>query len=181
MLSSNLSGLVGSLFKVRLSAYGYTLVAKCVEVVNLAFLQHEKEVYDQLYAIQWKDIPVGLGLIHPGLQQYCDCGVFQYFLLLSWAGRPLSKYIDQIDKTRTIRAITTAFTRLHRMGILHGDAEARNLLLCDGGPMIVDFEGASPAVANYSAQSTQTARVGGGSVGCCRSEREFTRELKFVV
>ena len=40
-----LSGAVGSLFKVRLSAYGYTLVAKGVETANLARLQHENEVY----------------------------------------------------------------------------------------------------------------------------------------
>ncbi|KAH8759304.1 hypothetical protein F5883DRAFT_426690, partial [Diaporthe sp. PMI_573] len=134
-----LSGSVGSLFKIRLSAYGYTLVAKGVEAVDLARLQHENKVYDQLYAIQGKYVPVCLGLTDLDLPYYCDGGVFEHFLLLSWAGRSLSKSIDQIDKTLAIDAITAAYTGLHRLRILHGDAEARNILY-DRGPMIVDFE-----------------------------------------
>jgi hypothetical protein len=55
---STCQGLVGSLFKIRLSAYGYTLVAKGVEAANLTFLQHEKEVYDQLCTIQEKHVRV---------------------------------------------------------------------------------------------------------------------------
>jgi hypothetical protein len=114
-----LSGSVGSLFKVRLSAYGYTLVAKGVEAANLALLQHENKVYDQLCTIQGGHIPVCLGLINLVLPHYCDGGVFEHFLLLSWAGQPLSKCIDQIDKTLAINAITAALTGLHQLRILH--------------------------------------------------------------
>jgi len=177
-----LSGLVGSLFKVRLSAYGYTLVAKGVEAANIAFLQHEKEVYDQLRTMQGKHIPVCLGLIHLGLPHYCDGGVFKHFLLLSWAGRPLSQCIDQIDKTLAIGAITTAFTGLHRLRILHGDAEARNILY-DQGPMIVDFERARL----YSRQPLGSISPNGQSRKRKREmlpkqgKDDFTKELQSVV
>ncbi|OHE90299.1 hypothetical protein CORC01_14409, partial [Colletotrichum orchidophilum] len=40
----HLSGSTGSLFKVRVSSHGYTLVAKGVETLDLARLRHENEV-----------------------------------------------------------------------------------------------------------------------------------------
>ncbi|KND86577.1 hypothetical protein TOPH_08775, partial [Tolypocladium ophioglossoides CBS 100239] len=46
-----LSGACGSLFKVRLLSYGYTLVAKGMESLDLAYLQHENEIYDRLQPI----------------------------------------------------------------------------------------------------------------------------------
>ena len=46
------AGAVGSLFKVRLSTHGYTLVAKGVESANRGRLRHEEKIYDQLSAIQ---------------------------------------------------------------------------------------------------------------------------------
>lgn len=58
-----LSGAVGALFKIRLSAYGYTLVAKGVEGPDLACLQHEKKVYDRLRSVQGQYIPVCVGLV----------------------------------------------------------------------------------------------------------------------
>ncbi|KXJ84854.1 hypothetical protein Micbo1qcDRAFT_169894, partial [Microdochium bolleyi] len=39
------SGARGSLFKVRLSTHGYTLVAKGVESADHAYLQHENVMY----------------------------------------------------------------------------------------------------------------------------------------
>ncbi len=137
-----LSGSVGSLFKVRLSAYGYTLVAKGVETDDVARLQHENKVYDKLHSIQGKYVPVCLGLIDLVLPYYYDGGVFKHFMLLSWAGRPVSRCIDQIDKTLTVDAITRAFTELHRLRILHGDAEPRNILYdtISGNFTVIDFE-----------------------------------------
>ena len=78
-----LSGSVGSLFKVRLSAYRYTLVAKGVETADLTRLRHENKVYDHLHTIQEKYVPVCLGLIDLVLPYYYDGGVFKHFLLLS--------------------------------------------------------------------------------------------------
>jgi hypothetical protein len=134
-----LSGAVGSLFKVRLSAHGYTLIAKGVEAKDLGRLQHEKKVYDQLSTIQGKHVPVCLGLINLDLPYYYDGGVFEHFLLLSWAGRPLRKCIHEMDKTLVIDAVTKAYTSLHQLKVRHGDAEVRNILY-DRDVMVVDFE-----------------------------------------
>ncbi|KAK3361655.1 hypothetical protein B0T24DRAFT_112663 [Lasiosphaeria ovina] len=133
------TGAVGSLFKVRLSAHGYTLVAKGVKSANLGRLQHEEKVYNQLSTIQGRRVPVCLGLIDLKLPYYCDGGVFEHFLLLSWAGQPLSRCINQVDKAVAVDAITRAYTELHRLGVHHRDAETRNIL-CDQSLMIIDFE-----------------------------------------
>ncbi|KAK4442173.1 putative spok spore killer [Podospora aff. communis PSN243] len=136
------SGAIGSLFKVRLSVCGYTLVAKGVEEVNVTHLQHEKAVYDQLRTLQGKHIPVCLGLIDLVLPHYHDGRVLKHFLLLSWAGQTLSKCIGQINKKFATFATMTAFTRLHQLHILHGDAEPRNILYdaVNRSVMIADFE-----------------------------------------
>ncbi|KAL2129652.1 hypothetical protein VTI74DRAFT_7486 [Chaetomium olivicolor] len=137
-----LSGSVGSLFKVLLSAYGYTLVAKGVETGNLGRLSHEKDIYDQMHHTQGKHIPVCLGLIDLVLPFYLDGREFKHFLLLSWAGRPLSKCIDGISKTRAIYLTNKAYTELHRLQVLHLDAEPRNILYdaISGTLMVIDFE-----------------------------------------
>jgi len=137
-----LAGAVGSLFKLRLSAYGYTLVAKGVEAPNLSVLKHEKQIYGRLRAIQGKCVPVCLGLIDLVLPYDHDGGVFTYFLLLSWAGRPLLESISQIDKTPAKTAIAAAFTRLHQLWVLHGDAELRNISYdaTSEGFLVIDFE-----------------------------------------
>ncbi|KAL2193978.1 hypothetical protein P885DRAFT_71775 [Corynascus similis CBS 632.67] len=137
-----LSGSVGSLFKVRLSAYGYTLVAKGVETGNLGRLRHEKDVYDRIYDIQGNHVPVCLGLIDLVLPYYFDGYQFRHFLLLSWAGQPLFSCIGQINKTFAIDLITKAYAELHRLRVLHIDAEPRNILYdtISGTFMVTDFE-----------------------------------------
>ncbi|KAK3991250.1 hypothetical protein QBC44DRAFT_323911 [Cladorrhinum sp. PSN332] len=180
-----LSGSVGSLFKTRLSPYGYTLVAKGVETADLARLQHEKTVYDQLCTIQARHIPVCLGLIDLALPHYCDGGVFEHFLLLSWAGQPLVKHIDQIDKTHTINAITAALTGLHRFRILHRDAEPRNILYnaVSGSLMVIDFERAEihgrQALSSISPNGQNQKRKHGMPEK--QAEDDFTRELQSAV
>ena len=137
-----LSGSVGSLFKLRLSAHGYTLVAKGVETGHLGRLSHEKDVYDQLQHLQGNHVPVCLGLIRLVLPYYCDGGEFEHFLLLSWAGQPLSRCIDGLDKTRAVDLATKAYAELHRLQVLHVDAEPRNILYdaINGTLMVIDFE-----------------------------------------
>ncbi|KAL2168368.1 hypothetical protein VTG60DRAFT_7346 [Thermothelomyces hinnuleus] len=137
-----LSGSVGSLFKIRLSAYGYTLVAKGVETENLGRLRHEKGIYDRIHHIQGNHVPVCLGLIDLALPYYLDGCQFKHFLLLSWAGQPLFSCIDRINKTIVIDLITKAYTELHRLQVLHVDAEPRNILydVINGTFMVTDFE-----------------------------------------
>jgi tRNA A-37 threonylcarbamoyl transferase component Bud32 len=137
-----LSGSRGSLFKVRLSSHGYTLVAKGVEEIDLGRLRHENKLYDRLQAVQGKHVPVCLGVIDLVLPCYYDSGVFVYFMFLSSAGRPLLECINKVNKTIIVDEVTTAFTELHRLRILHCDAKARNILYDtqSGNFMIVDFE-----------------------------------------
>ncbi|KAI9766737.1 MAG: hypothetical protein M1840_006381 [Geoglossum simile] len=135
----HLSGSVGALFKVRLSTRGYTLVAKGVQEANLARLKNEKKIYDRLRSIQGRYVPVCLGLIHPQLPYYYDGHVYWHFILLSWAGKPLSDCVSRLNEECTVDLTVRAFAKLHQLRIHHNDAEPRNILY-DEGPMIVDFE-----------------------------------------
>ena len=134
------SGYRGSLFKVRLSSHGYTLVAKGMEGLDHIHLQHEAQVYRQLHGIQGQYVPVCLGLIDLMEPQYYDSGVFVHFLFLSWAGRPLLDYLDQVDREEVADAVTSAFRAIHRLGVLHLDAKPRNMLYDGGNLMVIDFE-----------------------------------------
>ncbi|WQF90407.1 Putative protein kinase [Colletotrichum destructivum] len=137
-----LSGSIGSLFKVRLSSSGYTLVAKGVESVDLGRLRHENDLYDRLQPIQGTHVPVCLGSVDLVLPYYYDSGVFKHFLFLSWAGLPLFDYINQTTKIDIVNKVAAAYNRIHRLRILHHDAEPRNILYDQrsGNVMIVDFE-----------------------------------------
>ncbi|KND86166.1 hypothetical protein TOPH_09209 [Tolypocladium ophioglossoides CBS 100239] len=139
-----LSGARGSLFKVRLSTHGYTLVAKGVEGLDLSCLQHENEIYNRLRAIQGKHIPVCLGSVDLVLPYYYDCGVYVHFMFLSWAGQPLFDFADQATKVKVGMddAVTTIFKAMHKLGVLHRDAELRNILYNaeSGRFMVVDFD-----------------------------------------
>ncbi|KAJ9226129.1 hypothetical protein DTO027B5_5813 [Paecilomyces variotii] len=176
----SLSGSVGSLFKVRLSAFGYTLVAKGVETDHVARLRHEEKVYDQLRIIQGKYVPVCLGMIDLVLPYYFDGGVFEHFLLLSWAGRPLPWCVGDV-KTPVIPGITTGYNELHRLRVLHNDAEARNILY-DGSPMIVDFERAKICCRQplgLTSPNGQSRKRKQGKSGD-RGADEFARELESI-
>ncbi|KAK3360457.1 hypothetical protein B0T25DRAFT_588846 [Lasiosphaeria hispida] len=137
-----LSGAVDSLFKLRLSAHGYTLVAKGVQAEDMEKLQFENGIYNELRTIQGKHIPVCLGLIDLVLPYYYNGGKFRHFLFLSWGGQSLSRCMDQIkNKASAIDAVTSIFTGIHRLGALHGDAEPRNILYdaTKGTFMATDF------------------------------------------
>ncbi|KAI1402538.1 hypothetical protein F4819DRAFT_507469 [Hypoxylon fuscum] len=76
----------GSLFKVRLANFGYTLVAKGVAQNDLQHLQRENDVYDRLRYIQGEYVPVCLGNVTLALSHHYLGDEYQYFMLLSWAG-----------------------------------------------------------------------------------------------
>ncbi|KIH92173.1 hypothetical protein SPBR_02385 [Sporothrix brasiliensis 5110] len=143
-----MSGLIGALYKVRLTAYGYTLVGKAVETANRPFLQMEKNVYGRLQPMQGEQIPVCLGLADLALPLYGYGGVFHHILLLSWAGRSLARYAADdaaysgLSCATAVPAVEAAFRQMHELGVLHGDAEPRNILYDAGTKtlMVVDFE-----------------------------------------
>ncbi|KAK8872288.1 serine/threonine protein kinase [Apiospora arundinis] len=180
-----ISGSLGSLFKVRLSSYGYTLVAKGMESADRLRLCHEKKIYDQIRDIQGKFTPVCLGLLDLALPQYCDGGVYKHLMLLSWGGRPLLGCVDQVDKQTVIAGVASAFAALHRLGVLHRDAEARNILFDapTGRVMVVDFERAEfrgrEPLACLTAQSQNRKRKRKASKK--QVSDEFGREFQSVM
>ncbi|KAI1370348.1 hypothetical protein F4677DRAFT_451471 [Hypoxylon crocopeplum] len=178
------SGAIGSLFKVRLSAYGYTLVAKGVERGRFARLRHEGEMYNRLKSIQGRHVPVCLGIVNLILPYYYNGGVFERFMFLSWAGqpfleatkRPFVKIVAIADK------IATAFKEIHALRVLHGDAELRNILYDahSGNPMVVDFERAV-AYDHQPLGSLSHNRKRKHGVPHQKNENDFTKESQSVI
>lgn len=179
-------GAIGSLFKLRLSAHGYTLVAKGVEAGRFGRLSHKKDVYDQACQIQGKYVPMCLGLIYLDLPYYLDGCEFDYFLLLSWAWRPLSKSTDGVNKSLAIDLASRAYSELHRLQVLHRDAEPRNMLYdaVSGTLMVIDFERAELrdrqplGMVNPNGQGRKRKR---GLILWKQGKDDFTKELQSVV
>ena len=179
-----LSGARGALFKVRLSSHGYTLVAKGMESLDRGHLQHEIEIYKRLEAIQGKHIPVCLGGIDLILPYHYDSGVYMHFMFLSWAGRRVFESHGQVNKTGIINAVTTILKAVHGLGILHRDAEPRNILYDakSGNFMVVDFERAefrgcqasSSIVFNNQAQKRKRG------MSQKQEKDDFEKELEFA-
>ncbi|KAI5864708.1 hypothetical protein GGS23DRAFT_595418 [Durotheca rogersii] len=96
------------------------------------------------------------------LPYYCDGGVYTYFLSLSWGGMPI-----------------------HNLGVLHRDAERRNILYDTrtNSIMVIDFE-RSKASDQQSRGSIspncprQTGKRGAKATG---SGDPFALELRYVL
>ncbi|KAM6513630.1 hypothetical protein FALCPG4_016013 [Fusarium falciforme] len=135
-----LSGSRGALFKFRLSSHGYTLVAKGVESMDTKHLRYENKIYSHLQDLQGKFVPVCLGVVDLIKPYYFDSGVYEDFMFLSYGGRPVLKGLGEVN-TDVANEILTALGRLHQHGVLHRDAEPRNVLYDKrtGRCMIVDL------------------------------------------
>ncbi|EER40495.1 conserved hypothetical protein [Histoplasma capsulatum H143] len=141
------AGSCGALFKLRLSSYGYTLVAKVVEYENRHKLEHEMLVYNRLQDLQGEHVPVCLGVVQLESEYpyYYDGGIYTHMLFLSWAGEPVQESTNSIHAEDILSLVSHALRSIHSKGVLHGDAELRNILwnsTCKR-PMIVDFERAT--------------------------------------
>ncbi|KAK2590650.1 hypothetical protein QQS21_011663, partial [Conoideocrella luteorostrata] len=140
-----MAGACGVLFKVRLSSRGYTLVAKGMEALYRAIMQHENMVYDRLQPLQGKHVPVCLGFLDLVLPYHFNGGVYTYFLLLSWAGQKLPTATDPATRTKLLQEATAAVQEIHRLRVLHRDLEPRNVLYDASqiSVMVIDFERSS--------------------------------------
>lgn len=166
-------GARGALFKVRLSSHGYTLVAKGVEPLDLAHLQHESGIYDRLQPIQGIHVPVCLGGVDLDPPYYYDCGIFVHFLFLSWAGNSLPHSVELQVKDSIVAAVGTAFDAIHALGIVHGDAEPRNMLYDASGAKVtvVDFERSRLRVITGDDDNDERGKT----------KREFAKEARSAV
>jgi hypothetical protein len=137
-------GSVGAAFKIHLLPHGYTLLAKGVERNNSCKLEYENDVYQRLHSIQGNYVPVCLGtvVLDPKYPYYYDEGVYTHMLLLGWAGKPISEIMKPDNAACMIDMTAQSLEAIHLAGVLHGDAEARNILWNETSnrPMFVDFE-----------------------------------------
>ncbi|KUL82105.1 hypothetical protein ZTR_10068 [Talaromyces verruculosus] len=123
-----LFGDVGVLFKVTLTKYGYTFVAKGVQKANERDLAHEMKVYSRLAPLQGRDIPVCLGsisLTRP--YPLVSMAKVTTMLLMSWAGTSLryNTWPEDVDiKKETDKTLQT----LAQSGVHHGDIRESNLV-----------------------------------------------------
>ncbi|KAF2972865.1 hypothetical protein GQX73_g814 [Xylaria multiplex] len=90
LLEDGARGAIGCLFKITVTGFGYTLVAKGVETLHHRRLQREMDVYNKLDAQQGLLIPVCLGIVRLLLPYpMVDCTLVTHMLLMSYAGEPL--------------------------------------------------------------------------------------------
>ncbi|KAL6871323.1 hypothetical protein J3F83DRAFT_656835 [Trichoderma novae-zelandiae] len=141
----HLSGSLGVLFKVTLASHGYTFVVKAVMGQNVSRLLREGDMYTRLKELQGGCIPVYLGILQLNLPFMHDAEEYTHFMLLSWAGRPVKHYWGSPTNQGFVTSTHRAYTELHNAGIIHRDAELRNMLY---NPqldriMLVDFERSS--------------------------------------
>ena len=91
------SGAVGYLFKITLTGYGYTFVAKGVESRHSKRLVRESRVYEDLKDLQGQLIPVHLGLIELAIPYpIVNFVSVTHMMLLSYAG--LSFYSERLER-----------------------------------------------------------------------------------
>jgi hypothetical protein len=177
-------GARGSLFKVRLSTHGYTFVAKGMESSHRDYLKHESVIYGRLRAIQGRHIPVCLGMIDLLRPWHFNGRVNMHFLLLSWAGRPLFDYSDQVDKATVAKGVSAIFTAMHNLHVIHLDAEPRNILYDGNGNFTVvdlersEFRGGQP-LGQVSPNSPNQKRKRG--ISQKGETDDFAKELRSAV
>ncbi|KAL1954528.1 hypothetical protein VTO42DRAFT_1088 [Malbranchea cinnamomea] len=121
-------GATGVLFKITVTGYGYTFVAKGVQSVDESLLEHESRVYARLAPLQGTRIPVCLGIIT--LQRpypLVSLARVTQMLLMSWAGDALGakSWPDSVDisaeQQKTLQALASS-------GVRHDDARDANLV-----------------------------------------------------
>ncbi|KAH7201277.1 hypothetical protein DER44DRAFT_669271 [Fusarium oxysporum] len=103
-------------------------------------LRYENKIYSHLQDLQGKIVPVCLGVVHLIKPYYYDSGVYEDFMFLSYGGRPVLRGLGEVNADIT-NEILAALSRLHQHGVLHRDAEPRNVLYDKrtGRCMIVDL------------------------------------------
>jgi hypothetical protein len=178
----HLRGSRGALFKVRLSSYGYTLVAKGVEKADRKYLVHESKVYDHLGQFQGSYIPVSLGVVNLELPYYYDGGIYLSMLFLSWAGRSLHRCLILENKDHILDQVNRILRDLHGQQVLHKDVELRNWLWDEQYDrlMLVDFERADicsrPPLSTLS--PNRKRNIQGKLKSDLQDDNDFYREIQ---
>ncbi|EFX00525.1 metalloprotease m41 [Grosmannia clavigera kw1407] len=162
-------GRYGVLFKIVVTGYGYTLVAKGVQAVHRHIVQHEAAVYAALAErtgpqLQGRLIPVFLGIV--GLERPLplhSCARVPYLMLMSYAGPTLASHktrqalLDagtdwEAEQDRTLLELEAAglYDEDARPANLAWNAEAGRVMRLDFGQAYVEslpVQTSSPVLA----------------------------------
>ncbi|OAL42629.1 hypothetical protein IQ07DRAFT_637603 [Pyrenochaeta sp. DS3sAY3a] len=134
-------GARGVLFKIRLTAYGYTVAAKGTPRHFVRHLRHEAAIYDRLRPVQGIYVPVCLGSID--LQRpymYDGIANLVHMLFLGFGGELISQHVNEGNVAHVIDMIDRSTRAFHQSGVLHRDLFPRNMLWYQERVMMIDFE-----------------------------------------
>ncbi|KAJ5145699.1 uncharacterized protein N7515_000263 [Penicillium bovifimosum] len=141
--SLGIHGARGALLKVSLSSHGYTVPAKCTTAEFTKYLKHEALVYKKLRPLQGINVPLYLGsidLTHP--YSYEGICYLVHMMLLGPGGFPLRAVLTPENEASMSAKTKESLSAVHRLGVLHRDAELRNFLYNSetDNVIILDFE-----------------------------------------
>jgi hypothetical protein len=123
-----LQGSRGALFKLTLTGYGYTFVAKGTVSSYVPDLRREGRWYQKLDRLQGDAVPVYLGNIDLMTGYYLDLDVdIVHMLLMSWGGQGVDK-VDGADVPDMAGETERTLREVLKAGVVHGDARPANML-----------------------------------------------------
>ena len=183
-------GTRGVLFKVRLTSHGYTVAAKCTDINLTARLNWEAAIYERLRSIQGIYVPVHLGNIDLDRPYFYD-GITEivHMMFLSFGGQLISRHISADNRPYLTEQVKRSIQAVHRLGVLHRDAEPRNILWNAevGQAMVIDFERAEVlkprAVLGVISPNQKRKRAPEEGLNKQPEERrdEFVREIQRAI
>ncbi|XWW94112.1 hypothetical protein V2A60_002054 [Cordyceps javanica] len=148
LLRRGLNGAIGCLFRLTVTGFGYTLVAKGVQSFHAHRLRHEDVIYRKLAAQQGVLIPVCLGVVTLRLPYPMTNGkLVTGMLLLSYAGTPL--YSPSLQRRLEALGVDVdaevcrTLGELRALGVEDEDETSNgNLTWCEsvGRVMKIDFD-----------------------------------------
>ncbi|KAJ7122039.1 hypothetical protein C8R43DRAFT_861452, partial [Mycena crocata] len=75
------------------------------------------------------EVKIGSNMVTCLVTEYCDS--------------PMKQSLDKADST-FLHELFSSVEALHRRGMKHGDLYERNILVCEGHPVIIDLESVEP-------------------------------------
>jgi hypothetical protein len=121
-------GRYGVLFKITLTGYGYTFVAKGVQAAHRHDLAGEEAVYEHLRAFQGRLVPVFMGvidLIYPFPLR--SLAKVSHMMLLSWAGQDLKRLEPRPEGVDLEGEVLRTEFELQAAGLWNDDVRYENM------------------------------------------------------
>lgn len=135
-------GRTGYLVKATLLTHGYTVVIKATTAEKECLLQTEVDNYRHLRSLQGQLIPVCLGAFKPRVTYWYHGQLMTQMMILSWSGTRLQHVNKDENSGFFEKERKKALAVLRSHGVVHSDAEWRNMLWDDlsGRLVVIDLE-----------------------------------------